>query len=461
MLFFALDKQWVITYWNNMAEELMKRPRNTVLGQNIWELNEGAFDTEVQMQYQHVMETGEAAHFETYSLSVQKWLDVSIYPATNGLTVYLKDNSERKNAQILAGETLEEKNTILESIGDAFFAVDKNWTVTYWNNMAEKVLYKPKEEMLGQNLWVVFADSVESESYKKYHEAVATNEAMHFEDFFAPLGKWYEISAYPSGSGLSVYFKDVTERKVSDTQLKELNNSLKLQTKELATSNAELEQFAYVASHDLQEPLRMITSFLTQIEKKYNNKLDEKGRQYINFAVDGAKRMRQIILDLLEFSRVGSIEDGAEDINLGKLIGDVSALYRKQIEEKNATIVFNNLPVITSYKGPVRQIFQNLISNSLKYCNVKARPEIDISCKDIGGSWLFAVKDNGLGIEPQYFDKIFVIFQRLHNKDEYSGTGMGLAIAKKIVENLGGTIWVESEKGLGSTFYFTILKVRI
>jgi signal transduction histidine kinase len=244
------------------------------------------------------------------------------------------------------------------------------------------------------------------------------------------------------------------------TQLNKLNNELQNQTQILSISNAELEQFAYVASHDLQEPLRMVTSFLTQLEKKYGDVVDDKGRQYIHFAVDGAKRMRQIILDLLDFSRVGRTEDDLEEIDFNKLINEILALYRRQIEEEKARITFENLPTFQTYKTPIRQVFQNLVSNSLKYSKTSIAPVISISCKETKTHFQFLVKDNGIGIAPEYFDKIFIIFQRLHNKDEYSGTGMGLAIAKKIIENLGGKIWVESEEGKGSTFYFTLLKTN-
>ena len=366
--------------------------------------------------------------------------------------------TREKKAEISVIEILEDRNTILESIGDAFFAVDDNWTVTYWNNMAEKVLGKQKQEMLNQNLWDIFSDSVGSESYKNYHKAIATNTAIHFEDYYPPLSKWYEVSAYPAASGLAVYFKDITERKISDSRLKELNENLQLQTKELATSNAELEQFAYVASHDLQEPLRMVTSFLSQIERKYSDILDDKGKQYINFAVDGAKRMRQIILDLLEFSRVGTLEDNIDDIPMDKLLNEIILLYRKQIEESKAEILFGDLPVIHSYKTPLRQVLTNLISNSLKYHKSGVAPKITISCTESLTHWQFSINDNGIGINPEYFDKIFIIFQRLHNKEDFPGTGMGLALAKKIVENLGGAIWVESVEGRGTTFYFTIVK---
>lgn len=363
-----------------------------------------------------------------------------------------------KKAEITAKETLEERNTILESIDDAFFAVNENWTVTYWNSTAEKVLGKAKEEMLNNNLWDIFSDSLDSVSHKLYHEAIEFNRVVHFEDHYTPLNKWYEISAYPAGNGLSVYFKDITERKVSENSLKELNKSLQKHAKELAVSNAELEQFAYVASHDLQEPLRMVTGFLTQIEKKYGTILDEKGKRYIHFAVDGAKRMRHIILDLLEFSRVGRSEEGIEEVNTVKVVNDILALYRKQIEEQNAQITLNELPILQTYRVPVRQVFQNLISNALKYQIKGLSPLISITGEETGTFWKFSVADNGIGIDPEYFDKIFIIFQRLHNKDEFSGTGMGLAVTKKIIENLGGSIWVESEEGRGSTFYFTILK---
>jgi signal transduction histidine kinase len=231
-----------------------------------------------------------------------------------------------------------------------------------------------------------------------------------------------------------------------------------LANKELAVSNAELEQFIFVASHDLQEPLRMITSFMTQLEKKYGDVVDEKGRQYINFAMDGAKRMRQIILDLLSFSVAGSVEDDIEEVDCEKLINEIIAQNHRQAEELQARFNLGKLPVIETYRKPLRQVFQNLVSNSLKYCKQGKPPVISITCKQTKTHVRFAIKDNCIGIASEYFDKIFIIFQRLHNRDEYSGTGMGLAITKKIVENLGGEIWVKSEEGEGSTFYFTILK---
>lgn len=240
--------------------------------------------------------------------------------------------------------------------------------------------------------------------------------------------------------------------------LDELNKVLENRAHELSAINKELEQFAYVASHDLQEPLRMVTNFLSQLEKKYNTVLDEKGKQYIYFAVNGAHRMRGIILDILEFSRVGKYEGTPEKIDLNAMTDELCLIQQKVIEEKQASIHYANLPVITFFLSPIQQVFQNLIVNALKYSKADVAPQIRITATDLGSEWQFAVKDNGIGIAEEYVEKIFIIFQRLHTAEEYSGTGVGLAIVKKIIENFGGHIWVESKIGVGSTFYFTLPK---
>lgn len=350
----------------------------------------------------------------------------------------------------------EERNIILESIADAFFAVDKQWIVTYWNKEAEKILNTPKHAILNRNLWEELSNSFSPQSHLKYHEALETNEVIKFEDYH--LEKWFEISTYPSPIGLSVFLKDITERKLSETRLNELNEQLQKHAKDLAISNKELEDFAYVASHDLQEPLRMVTGFLGQIEKKYGSIIGAKGKEYIHYAVDGAKRMRQMILDLLEFSKVGGIEEKEEFVDLNEVVAEITLLSKERINETHAIINVAPLPSLRTNKAPIRHLFFNLVSNALKYQKGQQPAIIDISAEQTSTHWQFTIKDNGIGIEQQYFDKIFILFQRLHNKDEYSGTGIGLSVCKKIIENMGGKIWVESEWGKGSTFYFTIPK---
>lgn len=367
-----------------------------------------------------------------------------------------QDIDASKKAELEIRSLYEEKNTILESIGDAFFTIDKNWIVTYWNTHAETMLHVSREEIIGKKLWDIFPESIGSTSNEKYYEAIRTNKKIVFEDYYNPLNKWFEISCYPSESGLSVYFKDVSERKISQFQLSELNASLKKTASDLVASNAELEQFAYVASHDLQEPLRMVSGFLSLLEKKYVDILDDQGKEYINYAVDGAKRMRQMILNLLEFSRVGRFNDSMEEVDTNELLRNVQTIYKKKIEDSGAMIVSDNLPKIVTYKSPLQQVLQNLVSNGLKYQKRGGKPVINISAFRKNAHWHFAIKDNGIGIDSGHFDRIFVLFQRLHDDEKYSGTGLGLPIVKKIVEAMGGEIWIESEKGKGSTFYFTV-----
>lgn len=252
--------------------------------------------------------------------------------------------------------------------------------------------------------------------------------------------------------------QDVTSIKEYENSLKNMNLNLENQALELKRYNEELEQFAYVVSHDLQEPLRMISSFLILLEKKYDPIIDETGKKYIHFAVDGAKRMRQIILDLLDFSRVGRSDEELEIIDLNDIIKDVETVFKPEIEAKNAEINVSDMPKINNYKTPLDQLFQNLIGNALKYQKQGEKPVINIFCEEQDMHYKFTVEDNGIGIDSEYFDRIFVIFQRLHGRDEFKGTGIGLALVKKIIDNLQGKIWVESKVDLGTKFIFTIKK---
>jgi PAS domain S-box-containing protein len=254
-----------------------------------------------------------------------------------------------------------------------------------------------------------------------------------------------------------VVVSDVTAYRRYEEQLQQLNIDLTRRAEELAASNAELERFAYIASHDLQEPLRMVSSFLQLLQKRYGGRLDEKADQYIHYAVDGAERMKTLILDLLEYSRVGSGGEAFANVDTGVVLKEVANIFHGIIAAEGAKIDIGPMPIVWGDQGQLTQLFQNLLGNALKYHGDR-KLLIQVAAKEEPGFWQFAVKDNGIGIDPQFFDKIFVIFQRLHTKTDYSGTGIGLAVCKKIVERHGGKIWVESVPGEGSTFYFTIAK---
>lgn len=243
------------------------------------------------------------------------------------------------------------------------------------------------------------------------------------------------------------------QREVAERQRAELG--LAKQTLELQRSNAELEQFAYVASHDLQEPLRMVSSYTQLLAKRYKAKLDGDAIEFIEFAVDGVKRMQTLIKDLLEFSRVGTRGKEFATVSSEAAVGLACRNLAAMIEDRGADVTLSALPVVMADQGQLVQLFQNLIGNAIKYCQAP-QPQVHLSWQAEDGNCQFAVKDNGIGIAPEFAERIFVLFQRLHGKGEYDGTGIGLAVCKKIVERHGGRIWVESAAGQGSTFKFTL-----
>ncbi len=243
-----------------------------------------------------------------------------------------------------------------------------------------------------------------------------------------------------------------------DKEVQERTKEQEKLIKELKRSNKELEVFAYVASHDLQEPLRTIASFTQLLEKRYKGKLDDDADEFIEFIVDGSKRMKQLINDLLEYSRITTKGQEFRPVNIDNLLDYVLNNLNTLIAENNVIITFDNLPTITADKGQLARVFQNLISNSIKFRKPDEQPKIQISYWEKENEHFFGVSDNGIGIEKQYFDRIFTIFQRLHTMKEYSGTGIGLSVTKRIIERHSGRIWVESEYGVGSTFYFTLQK---
>jgi PAS domain S-box-containing protein len=252
---------------------------------------------------------------------------------------------------------------------------------------------------------------------------------------------------------------DISEQKKDEENVKRLNYELAEKAKALTNSNKELEKFAYVASHDLQEPLRMVTGFLGLLEKTCRPVLDENALKYINFAIDGASRMKILIKDLLEYSRVSSTEAAMGNTDMNLVMQEVKEIFMVTVDELGAKLEISDLPILPgTRKILLVQLMQNLVGNALKY-HGKLPPEIYINAEERQNDWLFSVADNGIGIDPSFADKIFVIFQRLHTKDEFSGTGIGLSICKKIVEIHGGNIWVSTNnENNGSVFNFTIKK---
>jgi light-regulated signal transduction histidine kinase (bacteriophytochrome) len=249
----------------------------------------------------------------------------------------------------------------------------------------------------------------------------------------------------------------ITSLSQAEAALRKANEHMTRKAQELARSNAELEQFAYVASHDLQEPLRMVSSYTQLIVRRYGERLDSDGKEFMDFIVDGAARMKQLIEDLLAYSRVGTRGKELKATDCEVVLQKALTNLRATVEASSALVTHDPLPTIEADATQLVQLFQNLIGNAIKFRGTNA-PCVHVSAKEQDDAWLFGVEDNGIGIDPQYSERIFMVFQRLHNKAEYPGTGIGLAICKKVIDRHGGRIWVESKSDSGSNFYFTLPK---
>jgi PAS domain S-box-containing protein len=396
------------------------------------------------------------------SIQAQKYRSV-IANSNSRISANLSSQKPAMNQQFV--------NKLMDIAPIGIAIIDRWGKIMGWNKEAASIFKKNEAMVLGTPLIQLFVqpDGHKLERYlnhcfkkSEYTDSIDTldlerklqGNTRQFLNITAALFTDHRVD----DKLLVLAIKDITNRILSARRLRELNLSLKEQTKELAASNAELEQFVFVASHDLQEPLRMITSFLTQLEKKYDSVLDDKGRQYIHFATDGAKRMRQVILDLLEFSRVGHADPERNTVDLNQVLEEIISMHKQLVKERDAIIEFDKLPKINAVRSLILQLFQNLINNAIKYQEKDHKPVVKIAWSEDDDYWHFRIRDNGIGIAKEYSEKIFHIFQRLHGREEYTGTGIGLALCKKIVQEHGGEIGVESEEGKGSTFYFTIAK---
>ncbi|HET9956308.1 MAG TPA: PAS domain S-box protein, partial [Polyangiaceae bacterium] len=356
------------------------------------------------------------------------------------------DISERKRAEA-AHERLA---AIVESSDDAIISKSLDGVIQSWNAGAERIFGYTADEVIGQTVSMLMPERCIEEE-RGLLARIRNNERIsHFETTRKRKdGREFDASVTlspirrASGQivGASSISRDITELKRRDA--------------ELQRSNAELEQFAYVASHDLQEPLRMVANYTELLAERYRGRLDEKADKYIHYASEGARRMQQLVRDLLAFSRVGSQGKPLYPVSAKGVLQSVIDSLQPLIQSTGAQIEVEPLPTVLADETQLRQLFQNLLGNSLKFRS-KAAPRVRVSCRHLGDRYQFSVSDNGIGIDMQYSERVFQMFQRLHDRSEYEGSGIGLAIAKRIVERHGGRIWIESELDRGTTIHFTL-----
>jgi PAS domain S-box-containing protein len=391
---------------------------------------------------------------------------VPIFNKSGGIIGHIgtvSDITERK----LAIESLKQSEIkyrqIVETAQEGIWLIDENDSTSFVNKKMCEIIEYSAEELLGKKIYHYMNDESMRNSLKQLERRRQGASEIHDSIFITKSGKhiWLNISTNPvldregKYKGALAMMTDITQRKQHDELIRKSEADLAVKNKELEQKNKELEQFAYVASHDLQEPLRTTSSFVELFQQQYNGKLDEKADKYLHYITESSQRMKVLITDLLEYSRIGS-KRVLMQVDCNSVLNDVSEDLGISIKETGAKIDADALPVILAYPTEIKQLFQNLVFNSIKFRQKSRPPRIKISCQRTGEGWLFAFSDNGIGIAKEYHERIFIIFQRLHTRNEYQGSGIGLSHCKKIVELHKGKIWLESEPGKGTTFYFTI-----
>jgi PAS domain S-box-containing protein len=464
---FMMDPRGQIVSWNAGAERIKGYTAEQIIGQNF-----SCFfppeDIERGRPKEVLRMTAASGRHEEQGMRVRK--DGSRFlasltftalrdPAGNlrGFSEFSHDLSER-------AESEAKYRGLLEAAPDAMVVVNQDGKIVLLNVQAESQFGYRRDELVGREVKSIIPEGFAERLLADGLRSAADTLAQQMGTGIELTGRRKDGSEFPielmlsplgSAEGILVTaaIRDITARKTAEAHLVQ-------KVEELNRSNEELGQFAYVASHDLQEPLRMVASYTQLLSRRYKGKLDADADDFIAFAVDGANRMQRLIQDLLSYSRIGTKGKDLLDISSEEALQQALVNLRGAIEESGALVTHDPLPPVLADEMQLAQLFQNLVGNAIKYQSSEV-PRVHISAARNGArKWLFSVQDNGLGIDPQYFDRIFGMFQRLHKREAFAGTGIGLAICKKIVERHGGRISVESEPGKGSTFRFALAESR-
>ena len=467
--YFTLDDEGMIGQANITGANLLGVPRSLLvrhrLGQFVAPEESGRWD-------QHLVGVLRSAEKQTCELTFKREDNSTFYARLesirldrpgqecrdggNGpvIRVAMSDVTERRRAELAMARLA----AIVESSDDAIVSKSLDGAILTWNQAAERMFGYRAAEIIGQPITRLLPPERLEEEAQIMRRLMCGERIEHYETVrVAKDGRRVDVSVTisplkdPAGVviGASKIARDITERKRAE-------GALRATVVELERSNQELEQFAYISSHDLQEPLRQVRAYVQLLRDRHADKLDGKAAQYMQFVYDGADRMSDLVQGLLGYSRVGATDTQRQPVSCQQALDAAVANLQAGIAESHARITHDVLPTVTAEPSHLAQLFQNLIGNAIKYHADDVQPEIHVGCRREDHGWLFWVKDNGIGIAPEFHDKVFLIFQRLCGREKYAGMGIGLTICKKIVERHGGRIWIESKAGEGCTFYFTL-----
>lgn len=481
---FVRDMDDTITFWNKGAEELYGWSEKEVLGKNAYKLLSTHSEVTIAEIKESVLKynrwDGELTHrkhngeiiivLSRWSLQKDEignpkgFLEINTditerKLAEENLEVYITElkesNEEIARSQVELEALHRRYQNLFDTAPVGYITLNPSGMITDVNNTMVELTGFTKSYMNQGSFTLLVSPKSKNMYYSTITDAIKTIEKQTVE---LELNKKdnttfdaiTEFVFTPEDKQIKLTITDITKRKRAEDRLKET-------IKELEDSNHELESFAYITSHDLQEPLRTIASYAQLIERRYKGKLDQDADEFMEFMVNGAARMKEMIQGLLDYSRVGTRGEKFKEFNAEEALNNALSNLQSSIKENNAEITYDKLPVIYGDKWQITSIFLNLISNALKFCCKKGvKPKVHISASKEDDEYVFSVHDNGIGLDKEYSDQIFEVFKRLHTIDEYHGVGIGLAIVKRIVDRHGGRVWVESESGKGSTFYFTI-----
>jgi len=461
-ILFSIDRQGVITMAEGLGMEVLRFVDGGIAGHSVDELY-----GDVPGVVESVRRALAGESLVTTMQLQQLYYEIAYSPihdpdgTVSGVIGVAHDVTERHKAEQALEVSERRMRLIIENAYDAYVAMDRDGAIVDWNPQAERIFGWSREEAIGRSLAeTIIPERMRTQHLKGLVHFLHSGEGPLLNRRIEVPGLRRDGAEFPVEMTIgtmrieqtvifSAFIHDISDRIRAKEELERT-------AAELRRSNEELEQFAYIASHDLQEPLRMVASYTQLLERRYAGQLDDAAREFIGYAVDGARRMQEFITGLLRYSRVGTEPQQHVPVNLREVFDTALANLRIAIEESGARVNARDLPTVRGDPRQLTQLLQNLIGNALKFRKPGQAPEIEVRAEPDGAFRKVSVRDNGIGLDPRFSDRVFTIFQRLHTRDEYEGTGLGLAICKKIVERHGGRIWVESSEGEGATFFFTL-----